>query len=279
MMRVDTTVWRNRRVLLLAALLVLALVATIPPRTTKALTYTLVFQDEFNWGNFSRPDGSKWRVTEKVSTVNEEKQYYRAANAFHWGGSLVLKSVRENYGGRLYTSGRVDTKGKFEFQYGEVEIRAQIINAGGPNITGTAPGVWPAIWLVNAACEAAQPCATNEWPPEIDIGEWKGESPSKIYMTQHFGVYPNNGYNGTTWWGPDFSQGFHTYKLLWDPNQIVWYVDGVQHHRVTTNIPSKKMQIVLNVAVGGNFDGLQDPGGTAFPRETKIDYVRVYRWQ
>jgi hypothetical protein len=35
-------------------------------------------------------------------------------------------SQRRNFGDRLYTSGRVDTRGKFDFLYGEVEWRAKL---------------------------------------------------------------------------------------------------------------------------------------------------------
>lgn len=266
---------RQRTLFSITLLAMLCLSATITP--ANAATRVLVWSDEFNAPDFSPANGSKWRVTDRASTVNNELQYYTPSDVFHWGGNLVLKSERRSLGGRSYTSGRVDTKDRFTFTYGEVEIRAWVINAS--NTPGTATGVWPALWLLNAPCEAAVPCSAGNWPPEIDIGEWKGEAPTKIYMTHHYGVYPNNGYAGTTFTGPNFNTGFHDFKLVWDPNQIVWYVDGVQRYRRTTDIPHVPMQLILNVAVGGNFDGLGNPANTAFPRETKIDYVRIYRWQ
>jgi beta-glucanase (GH16 family) len=277
-MPATTTIMRTRRTtFIVCLLLILSLLILTPPQTSKAVSRVLVWSDEFNAGDFTAANSSKWRVTDRVSDVNAELQYYTPSDVFQWGGALVLKSERRSLGGRAYTSGRVDTKGKFQFQYGEVEMRAWVINAS--NTGGTAWGIWPGLWLVNAACEAAVPCAAGEWPPELDIGEWKGEIPSKIYMTQHYGVWPSNGYSGTTYTGPNFSTGFHDYKLVWDSTQVVWYVDSVERYRVTSNIPTKQMQIVLNVAVGGNFDGLASPASTTFPRETKIDYVRVYRWQ
>lgn len=257
-------------------LVVLCFLCTLIP-TAPAATRVLVWSDEFNAPDWSGPGPSKWRVTDRASQVNGELQYYLPRDVFHWGGFLVLKSERSSLGGRNYTSGRVDTKDRFTFTYGEVEVRAWVINAS--SIGGPATGIWPAIWLLNAACEAAVPCSAGNWPPEIDLGEWKGEAPGSVYMTHHFGVYPNHRNAGTIYSGPDFSAGFHDFKLVWDPNKIVWYIDGQECFRRTSDIPNVPMQIVLNVAVGGNFAGLQSPGNTVFPRETKIDYVRVYRWQ
>jgi beta-glucanase (GH16 family) len=46
-------------------------------------------------------------------------------------------------------------------------------------------GIWPALWLLQFECPAADPCIT--WPPEIDAIEARGDIPNKVTMADHFG--------------------------------------------------------------------------------------------
>lgn len=58
--------------------------------------------------------------------------------AYVENGCLRLRSQRHNYGTQHFTSGRLDTSGKFAAVYGRFEIRAKL--PGGK-------GLWPAHWL------------------------------------------------------------------------------------------------------------------------------------
>lgn len=126
-------------------------------------------------------------------------------------------------------------------------------------------------------CPPARACV-GTWPPEIDVMEFRGDIRNRVSFANHYGRYPNNGVDTTEFFGPDFTTGFHTFKVIWDPNQIVWLVDGVQRYRVTNNIPHEKMYLIMNVAVGGWYSGNPD-GSTPFPNHMIIDYVSVHRWQ
>ena len=99
--------------------------------------------------------------------------------------------------------------------------------------------------------------------------------------TIHYGRYPHNAYQVSDSWGPDYTAGFHTYKMLWDPNQLVWFVDGVERFRVTdpAMIPHEDMYLIMNVAVGGWFSEVPPDWTTPFPTHFVIDYVTVHRWQ
>ncbi len=76
--------------------------------------------------------------------------------------------------------------------------------------------------------------------------------------------------------GPDFTKSYHTYAVDWQPNEIVWYVDGVERFHVTENVPSVPMYILANLAVGGDWPGNPD-ATTPFPSYMDIDYIRVYQ--
>jgi beta-glucanase (GH16 family) len=88
----------------------------------------------------------------------------------------------------------------------------------------------------------------------------------------------NGGDNGKEWTGPDFSAGWHTFGVDWEPNAITWYVDGVERRTYTdtSNITSKPMFLLANLAVGGSWPGSPD-ASTQFPALYQIDYIRV--WQ
>ena len=82
----------------------------------------------------------------------------------------------------------------------------------------------------------------------------------------------------TSSWSNDTSlaAGYHTYRVEWYRDSILWLIDGVKRAEHTDNITSGTLQLVMNTAVGGQFDGAPD-GTTTFPQYQRIDYVRVYR--
>jgi beta-glucanase (GH16 family) len=67
--------------------------------------------------------------------------------------------------------------------------------------------------------------------------------------------------------------------VRWEPERLIFYLDGVERHRVEgPMVPSKKMYLLLNLAVGGDWPGAPN-GATPFPSSLAIDYVRVYKRQ
>jgi beta-glucanase (GH16 family) len=224
---------------------------------TGSLNYVEVFRDDFN---SNAVDKSKWRVIDWASTVNQELEYYVPDEVWQEGGNLVLQSQRRNYGDRQYTSGKVESH--FELLYGEVEWSAKLPKG---------KGLWPALWLC---------CATSLWPPEIDVMEARGDIPNKMTVAVHYGTPPHNGHVTLEHYGPDFTADFHKFKVLWDPNQVVFYVDGQEIYKVTDRniIPHEKMFLIMNTAVGGTYPGSPDQS-TPFPQHFKIDWVTVHRWQ
>lgn len=214
----------------------------------------LIWNDEFNG---DRIDKSKWYVEDAALVKNNEQQYYTPKNVYLKDGKLILKSAKQRMGGRPYTSGLVETKGRFTFQYGRVEVRAKL--------PGT-KGLWPAHWMMPER---------GSWPPEIDIMELVGNKPNVIHMTNHYGVWPHNRYDTKIYSGPDYTRDFHVFALEWDEEEIRWYIDGVKRSSVSRNVPKEPFYIILNTAVGGIMPGNPD-ATTVFPQYHEIDYVRVY---
>jgi len=257
--------------LLLPAILLLASCSASTPPGVKlpdAPGWKLVFSDEFSGTEL---DPTQWNTcypwTEAdggcTNAGNNELEWYQPEAVSVSGGSLHLKaekrSVRDGF---PYTSGMVTSHEKFAFQYGYVETRLKV-PAG--------QGIWPAVWLLPEAVK---------WPPEIDILEVLGHKPHEVHTTIHYTTDGKDHLSqGSSYSGPDFSADFHTFGLLWEPDIVIWYVDGVERFAVERegpNIPQEPFYLLANLAVGGNWPGAPDET-TVFPSEMLIDYIRVYR--
>lgn len=228
----------------------------------------LIWSDEFDVNG--APDTASWTFetgTGNNGWGNSEEQFYtdRSDNINIEDGILKITARRESFSGSQFTSSRIKTQDKFEFQYGKIEARIKL---------PTGVGTWPAFWMLGADFE------TNIWPAagEIDIMEHVGAQQDRIFGTTHD---PNNfGGNGRT--NSTVIQGasdeFHVYTVEWTASEIRWFVDGQMFHEVTNNgsLPfNKDFFILLNVAMGGTFGGPIDAG---FVESTlEVDYVRVYQ--
>lgn len=225
--------------------------------------WTLIWQDEFDGAEL---DPSKWRAEDLHLIKNNELQYYTPDDVYLEDGMLVLRSQERSWWGydengawrRFdYTSGLAESRNRFSTMYGRIEVRAQLPST---------QGIWPAHWMLPAS---------GHWPPEIDIMELLGHEPTRVYMTHHWGTWPNVFSDGGSFSGPDFSQGYHTFAIEWTPDRIDWYVDDVLRFTSISSIPQEPFYIILNTAVGGNWPGNPDDT-TVFPQHHRIDYVRVY---
>ena len=85
-------------------------------------------------------DAARWSHDAFARGNNELHQYTPIpANVWVWGGQLEIKALHEAYQGRVYTSGRITTKGKLETTHGRLEARAKV-----PHATG----LWPVFWTL-----------------------------------------------------------------------------------------------------------------------------------
>jgi beta-glucanase (GH16 family) len=244
--------------------------ASEPPEPEEAEpAETVLFEDQFDRLN---PDA--WLVADYPPDVNDEKAYYTPENVTTRDGMLVITAEEREIDGRDYASGLLSTAGRFSFTYGRVEWRAKMAKG---------KGIWPSLWLNGQDCAAtfqngSQACDT--WPQrgsdEIDVVEIGGSEPNLVHMTQHYNPdgEEHESPNECDWHGPDMSADFHNYALEWTPDALVWYVDGAERCRATEPIPDTPKFLIMNMAIGGNFD--DDPDDTTqFPVEYQIDWVRV----
>src|SRR5207249_3392654 len=111
----------------------------------------------------------------------------------------------------------------------------------------------------------------------IDILEILGHEPDKIYFSTHWSdAAGKHQWHTDDMKGTDFSAGFHTIALEWNPGEVVWHVDGTERARSKQGVPAEPMYVVANLAVGGDWPGNPD-ATTPFPGYMDIDYIRVYQ--
>lgn len=225
--------------------------------------WQLIFQDEFIGTEL---DFSIWNTCYPwldnggcTNSGNNELEWYQPDDVFVENGLLKLQAQKRTINGFPYSSGMISSHEKFDFTYGYIEARLKV---------PVGKGLWPAFWLLPSS---------REWPPEIDIHEILGHTTSTVHLTLH---YKQPGFphlsSGSSYIGPDFSADFHTFAVLWEPQGITWYVDGVERYFVENDIPAQSMYIIANLAVGGDWPGSPDEN-TPFPSTYDIDYIRV--WQ
>lgn len=252
--------------------------------------YRLVWQEEFDGDG--KVDATKWGF-EKGFVRNRELQWYQEANACLNEGQLVITGRREkvpNPGFESgqedwrksreyaeYTSSSIHTRGKFEFQYGVVEVRAKI---------DTALGMWPAIWTLGVK---------NPWPAngEIDIMEFYRVKNEATILAN--AAWADDGQWRAKWdevkipfsdfleVDSDWPSKFHLWRMEWEEDFIRLFLDDRLLNEIdlsqTTNPDGfnpfrHPHYLLLNLAIGGNGG---DPAGTSFPKEYRVDYVRVYQ--
>ncbi|WEK35141.1 MAG: glycoside hydrolase family 16 protein [Candidatus Pseudobacter hemicellulosilyticus] len=243
---------------------------TASPRTHSKL----VWSDEFDYKGL--PDSSKWTYdVGGHGWGNNEMQYYTAGrleNARVENGKLIIEARKENWEGKEYTSARLVTKGKGDWQYGRIEVRAKL-----PKGLGT----WPAIWMLGSD-------TAYKWPDdgEIDIMEHVGYNQGMIYGSVHTQKYHHviNTQKTDSVRVADCSEKFHVYGVDWTADSVHISVDFKNYFSFGNEQSGKeawpfdsKMHLLLNIAVGGDWGGARGLDEKAFPALMEVDYVRIYQ--
>ena len=136
--------------------------------------YDLLFADEFDGTEL---DEANWTFdigTGNSGWGNNESQFYTDRNVLVRDGVLTIRARSEDLAGRSYTSSRIKSQGRFDFQYGRVDVRGALPKG---------QGLWPAIWMLGANFTEVG------WPMsgEIDIMELVGNNDQRV-MGQPTGI-------------------------------------------------------------------------------------------
>ena len=252
--------------------------------------WVLVWSDEFDGPVGTPPNSNVWKyelgdgaLNGIVGWGNSEFQYYTDSteNSFMDGdGNLVIRLQDADpaddlvcwYGPCEYTSARLLTQDRLDFEYGRIEARVLVPDGPG--------GLWPAFWMLGSNIPEVG------WPQsgEIDIMEYVSRLPNEIFGTIHGPGYEGGASFGNIYnFGYPVANDYHTYAVEWMPDHIIWYVDDIQYHQaVPADVAPREWVfnhpffMLLNAAIGGNFGGAI-AGNMTMPQDTLVDYVRVYQ--
>lgn len=220
-----------------------------------------VFFEDFNSNDLDR---NKWNVEVTGQTVNDEQQaYVDSASVLYIvkgkdaegakNGALVIKPIyhpgytsteQKKYD---FISGRINTRTKMEFTYGNASARMKIASGA---------GLWPAFWALGE----------GNWPDcgEIDMMETVGDS-SWVSNALHGPNYFGNTPLAYRYFFPKNTtvNDWHVYSVDWTPDLLVFKTDGVVTYTVTRAMVEHYGRwafdnpkfIILNFALGGGYPG------------------------
>lgn len=217
--------------------------------------WKLAWQEEFQGHEL---DPLRWNVLDDARGDGNRQQHYLPANIEVKDGSLKIHIQKQSSKGFPYTSGAITTKGKAVFRYGKLEVKAKLPSG---------QGLLPAIWLWN-----------NEGKefPEIDMVELLGQEPGQLWNVVHYEMDGRYGKDFTMTEHSDLTQDFHVYGIEWNPEQLIFLLDGKPVFKSTGYVPHEDMYLFINTAVGGNWVGEPD-STTRFPNQMLINWIRYYK--
>ncbi|WP_375417156.1 discoidin domain-containing protein [uncultured Hymenobacter sp.] len=255
--------------------LLLAVALLLGPTAAWAQCEKLTWQDEFSGPNI---DLSKWELEtpRNQGTGQLDLPTTRPENAKIVDGKLVLTIRKEEYEGFHYTSARLRTYKKLDFQYGRVEARVKGVDTQGNGF---------AFWMLGSDFESVT------WPKcgEVDIFENTGRTPGRNIGTAHFAG--PEGRDAISQGavelpaGQKWADDFHVAGIEWSPTYIKWYIDDPSkpYHVLDLTNPingyrpfNRPFFLLLSVGMGGSYSG--DPDATTVtPMSATIDWVHVYK--
>ncbi|MFE0463007.1 acyltransferase family protein [Kitasatospora sp. NPDC058965] len=262
--------------------------------------WTELLHDQFAGPAGSRPDGSLWSYdlgtcypgcpapqwgTGELETMTDSTENVRLDGQ----GALEIRPTRDADG--HWSSGRLESR-RADFTApagGTLRISASIQL---PQVSGAAAGgYWPAFWTLGAGLRDGY----TGWPGigELDVLESVNGRDS-VFGTMHCGTAEGGPCHEPQGLGsgehpcPGCRDGFHTYSVEVDrstsPEQVRWYLDGTEYHRVTADQVDPAawdravhhgMFLILDLAVGG---GLPTAFGGTVTAATEPGHAMRVQW-
>lgn len=255
----------------------------------RSQTYDRHYHPDYMWTsfdeNFSEPklDSSIWEpaihfkrslgfLVDSTITLNvtKGKLELKMQNVPNYLDSIWRTSgwehIRSNYIG-----GEVSTRKRF--RYGVFECKAKY---------ALKSGSWPAFWLIG---NDSTPCPPGGYGSEIDIAELTSVSdfPNMMHVIHRY--YPPANCNESNIKNMN-NKKYHvsrmpkysTYKCVWTPAKIQYYIDDKLMHEVINNnyewFPSLPLNLILSQQVTESFD-LANEIKPVTPQTTYFDWVKV----
>jgi len=260
-----------------------------------------VFSDEFDGTEINSNFWNTGLVWGDTRIINGEQQYFvnpQAQPDFGYnpfnltGDTLKIESIvtPDNLKEKLppvcdevdpfgkercaFLSGALSSHDKFGLTYGYIESRMKV---------GSGTGSLSSFYLYHRFPGTGR----NRHAPEIDIVEYLGENPfgdELAFQTHHYANIADGSTSSAptmSYANPDgskFDEDFHTFGVLWEPQLVIWYVDGREIKRMTgPQVGRQQMNIVTYLVSGSAWAPTPDINADIFPLEFEIDYIKAYQ--
>lgn len=261
--------------------------------------FTVIFEDEFNGSEINDELWNTQLLWGDEIIINNEQQYFvntqqdpdfgydpfklddsiLSIEAIPVPDDLVANlpeacDIENEFRPRCqFLSGALATQDKFNMTFGYLEARIK---------TGGISGALSSFYLYHRyKGEGAELNA-----PEIDVIEYLGDNPfgdEDAFQTYHFDDVttgltrssPTMNYENPE--GALYSDEFHTYSVLWEPQLVIWYIDGEEVKRLSgPMVGARAMNIVTYLVAGSGWAPTPDEAGE-YPITMQIDYIRAYQ--
>ncbi len=226
----------------------------ILPNAPEGKGWQLAWHDEFDGAQL---DESKWIYRQEGR--RRDGWWSREAVSLDGEGHLRMSTFKD---GDKYIDACIATQGKFEHAFGYYVARIQLHEQ---------LGHWPAFWLT---CDGVRKIGDGGRDgSEIDIMEkpWLDE---RLNHAIHWDYGQPNSSAGIHAKVPGVMEGWHTFSVLWTPEEYVFYVDGKETWRTTAGGVCQVPVYLLISDEIGKWAG--DIAEAKLPDKFLVDYVRVY---
>jgi len=238
------------------AFLILLFFAALPSSAAPPAGYTLEWEDNFDGLTL---DETKW----SHRLLGPRRDAVNVVEAVTLTGEGTLKITTSKVGDEYHT-GMIGTQGKFERAFGYWEARIKLQDQ---------EGHWSAFWVQSPTI--GNPIGdTLVAGTEIDVVEYHSNWGDGLQNTLHwdgYGTDHKSAAKSATIAG--LKDGFHTFAVLWTPNEYVFYTDGIETWRTSTALSHRTQYAILSLEVeswAGNI------ANAVLPDSMEVDYVRWY---
>ena len=248
----------------------------VQPLISLSQDYQLQFSDEFTG---SELDDTKWNVTVSNKSraprdkIGIDEWYWKSQNVNVSNGNLELKSTKVD--NTTMYCGSIDSRGKYESQYGYYEIKLKI--ADSDKWTHTA------FWLQGNLQHAVDGTANDG--AEIDVFESAWES-NRVCSVIHYDGYGEHKQNKTYHYScANIHNGnYHTFSLHWTPNFMKIYYNGnlkAEYYDVSHLVHAPEwLWLSVGASFGDTYQQNEFVNATNISGDlttSYVDYIRVWR--
>ena len=236
--------------------------------------WKLVFEDNFGTAGdtvASAPDSEYWSLAQKGTDTWNRYMSESYDQAFQKGGYLYLYG--EQVDGQ-YQTGGIESRNKFDFEYGQMKCRARFLRQPQGNHTG--------IWMMPETQDL------GKWPRsgEIDVMEHLDDQ-GVYYSTVHY--FDNNSQKDASS-DKDINvdnNDFNIYGVVWTKDAVSFTLNGNVVFTYKNDDPSAGISyqypfqypfyLILSQSLGGRgtWEGVID--NSELPAIFQIDWIKV--WQ